>query len=183
MINLEQVRLLETRVAKAIDCIERLSGENTALNKQEKESRKKLETYQKRIDELEVLVKRFKEDQSQIEDTFFATLDRLNQFEDAMEKCLGAGTSPKAAVTQGLSAKAAKSAAAKPSQQPLMTAVKDSGNAVNEKICFEISSGKPDGELNDTPANGLSDESDIADPLSGTASGLSADNNEELQIY
>jgi len=81
MLNLEQVKLLETKVANAIDYVQRVTGENANL-------RKKLEANQKRIDELEVLVTRFKEDQGLIEDGILAALDRLNQFEDAVEKSL-----------------------------------------------------------------------------------------------
>ncbi len=79
MITLEQVKLLETKVAKAIDYVNRLTGENTLL-------KEKLAGYQVRIDELEVLIKQFKEDQSRIEGGILAALDRLNQFEDAIEK-------------------------------------------------------------------------------------------------
>jgi peptidoglycan hydrolase CwlO-like protein len=81
MISLEQVKLLETKVTKAIEHVERITSENTAL-------RAKLDSYQKRIDELEVLVMRFKEDQGRIEDGILAALDRLNQFEGAIEKSL-----------------------------------------------------------------------------------------------
>ncbi|MDR1105749.1 MAG: cell division protein ZapB [Treponema sp.] len=82
MVTLDQVKLLETKVEKAIGYVEKVSGENTGL-------RERLESYQKRIDELEVLVETFKEDQSRIEDGILSTLDRLNQFEDAIERSLG----------------------------------------------------------------------------------------------
>ena len=81
MLSLEQVRLLETKVAQTVEYIKRLSGENASL-------RKKLDTNQKRIDELEVLVSRFKEEQGRIEDGILSALDRLSQFENAMEKSL-----------------------------------------------------------------------------------------------
>jgi FtsZ-binding cell division protein ZapB len=81
MVSLEQVKLLETKVAKAIDYVQRVTGENAVLQD-------KLDSYQKRIDELEVLVQRFKEDQGRIEDGILSALDRLNQFEDAIEKSL-----------------------------------------------------------------------------------------------
>jgi chromosome segregation ATPase len=81
MVSLEQVKLLETKVARAIDYIERVTKENAVLQE-------KLDSYQKRIDELEVLVQRFKEDQGRIEDGILSALDRLNQFEDAIEKSL-----------------------------------------------------------------------------------------------
>jgi NACalpha-BTF3-like transcription factor len=48
----------------------------------------KLDVNQKRIDELEVLVMRFKDEQSRIEDGIISALDRLNQFEEAVEKSL-----------------------------------------------------------------------------------------------
>jgi len=79
MVTLEQVKLLETKVAKAIDYVKKLSEENSLL-------RGKLDDYRNRIDELEVLIRSFKEDQGRIEAGIISALDRLNQFEDAMEK-------------------------------------------------------------------------------------------------
>jgi FtsZ-binding cell division protein ZapB len=102
MVSLEQVKLLESKVARAIDYVERVSGENAVLQE-------KLDSYQKRIDELEVLVQRFKEDQGRIEDGILAALDRLNQFEDAIEKSLalrGSSPSPAEAVISEARAKA-----------------------------------------------------------------------------
>jgi chromosome segregation ATPase len=81
MVTLEQVKLLETRVVKALEFVNRVTGENTLL-------KEKLDTYQQRIDELEVLVQCFKEDQSRIEEGIISALNRLNQFEDAVEKSL-----------------------------------------------------------------------------------------------
>ena len=83
MLSLEQVKLLETKVARTVEYVDKLSSENTSL-------RKKLETSQKRIDELEVLVSRFKEEQGRIEDGILSALDRLSQFETAIEKSLAA---------------------------------------------------------------------------------------------
>jgi TolA-binding protein len=83
MVSLEQVKLLETKVARTIDYVERVAKENAVLQE-------KLDSYQQRIDELEVLVQRFKEDQGRIEDGILSALDRLNQFEDAIEKSLAA---------------------------------------------------------------------------------------------
>ncbi|MDR2363882.1 MAG: cell division protein ZapB [Spirochaetaceae bacterium] len=81
MVTLEQVKLLETKVGKALDFVNQITGENILL-------KKKLDTYQKRIDELEVLIQRFKEDQGRIEEGIISALSRLNQFEDAVEKSL-----------------------------------------------------------------------------------------------
>lgn len=88
MISLEQVQLLEVRVSKAIDYVERVTAENAALNSEKMNLQTKLDVNQKRIDELEVLVMRFKEDQGRIEDGIIAALDRLNQFEEAFENSL-----------------------------------------------------------------------------------------------
>ena len=162
MINLEQVRLLETKVAKTIDYIERLTGDNSALQQQETELRAKLGSYQKRIDELEVLITRFKEDQNQIEDTFFATLDRLSKFEDAMEKCLVGGKAKpgskepaQAAPKTGSLANAAQ--AVKTSKAAAVkTAAEQTGDAVpvDAKISFEI----PEDDVTDPLTDSLDDE-------------------------
>lgn len=78
MITLEQVKLLETKVSKAIDTIQHLTDENKLL-------REKLEGYQSRIQELEVLIQQFKDDQGKIEAGIISALDRLNKFEDILE--------------------------------------------------------------------------------------------------
>jgi predicted nucleic acid-binding Zn-ribbon protein len=81
MVTLEQVKLLETKVVKALDYARQVGKDNILL-------KGKLDTYQKRIDELEASVQRFKEEQSRIEEGILSALDRLNQFEDALEKSL-----------------------------------------------------------------------------------------------
>jgi len=88
MISLEQVQLLETRVSKALEYVQKITAENAALVSQREELQEKLEANQKRIDELEVLVVRFKKDQARIEDGIVAALDRLSQFEEAFENSL-----------------------------------------------------------------------------------------------
>ncbi|GHV88793.1 hypothetical protein AGMMS50267_11530 [Spirochaetia bacterium] len=81
MVTLEQIKLLETKVARTIEIVNRVTDENTFL-------KGKLESYQKRIDELEVLIQRFKEDQGRIEEGIVSALNRLNQFEEAIEGSL-----------------------------------------------------------------------------------------------
>ena len=88
MISLEHVELLESRIAKAIEYIQQLSGENTTLKDERSGLLAKLDANQKRLDELEMLVMRFKEDQGRIEDGIMAALDRLSQFEEAFESSL-----------------------------------------------------------------------------------------------
>jgi len=79
MVTLEQVKLLESKVGKALSYVENLSAENATL-------REKLDGYRRRIDELETIVLAFKEDQGRIEAGIVSALERLNQFEDAVER-------------------------------------------------------------------------------------------------
>ena len=138
MLNLEQVKLLETKIAKTVEYVERVTGENAALHQKEEELQATLESYQKRIDELEIIMMQFKEEQGQIEDGILSALDKLNRFEEAMEKSLkgkpavGKNTVKEAAIPQGAASQ---------------SAVSDSG-----EICFEI------------PENNTGD---IIDPLRG----------------
>ena len=85
MVSLEQVKLLESKVTRAIEFVKKVTEENLSL-------KGKLDSYQKRIDELEVLIQQFKEEQSRIEDGILSALDRLNQFEDALENTIVKGT-------------------------------------------------------------------------------------------
>ena len=81
MVSLETVKLLESKVTQTIDFVKKVTGENTQL-------KEKLSSYEKRIQDLEVLLQQFKENQNQIEDGILSALDRLNQFEDALERKL-----------------------------------------------------------------------------------------------
>ncbi|MCA1950560.1 MAG: cell division protein ZapB [Treponema sp.] len=105
MITLEQVKLLESKVSKAIDTIRHLTEENKLL-------REKLEGYQSRISELEVLVQQFKDDQGKIEAGIVSALDRLNKFEDILEQELGTKQTADTAATNP------SSASPHPAQQP-----------------------------------------------------------------
>ncbi|MCL2191515.1 MAG: hypothetical protein FWB79_05965 [Treponema sp.] len=110
MLNFEHVKLLEAKVAKAIDYVERINREKNALLQRDTEIRGKLESYQKqeaefkaqldsyqsRIDELEVLVSRFREDQDKIEEGILSALDRLSQFEKDIDKSLKGKANDKA---------------------------------------------------------------------------------------
>jgi TolA-binding protein len=167
MINLEQIKLLETKVGKTIDYVERLSGENAALRQQEAELNKKLSAYQKRINELEIIIVHFKEDQGRIEDGILSALNRLNQFEEAIEKSLTIGD-------KNAAAKAARPAVKTPKQPNANESADSAGesaDAADEKICFEIPAS--DG----TPPEG----EDLPDPLMETQSDESPDG--ELDIF
>jgi peptidoglycan hydrolase CwlO-like protein len=77
--SLEQVRLLESKIVKTLDYINQLTGENNLL-------KGNLDSCQKRIDELEVLILEFKEEQKRIEEGILSSLNKLNEFEDAIGK-------------------------------------------------------------------------------------------------
>ena len=143
MINLEQVKLLEAKVAKAIEFVERLAKENAVLRRQEAELQARLGSYQKRIDELEVLVVGFKDDQGRIEEGILAALDRLSQFEKAMEKSL-----------KDAKASNSRPAGTKPAKESAPNS--ETENSAQGQTCFEI------------PEN--AEGGDIPDPLSGTGS-------------
>ncbi len=77
MLNLDQVRLLENRVEKAVTKIKSLTDENTHVRSQ-------LTALQARVNELEGLVRSFKDDQGRIEEGILNALDRLSAFEDSI---------------------------------------------------------------------------------------------------
>ena len=91
MVTIEQVELLEIKVSKAIEYVRRLSAENERLRGETARFASennllytKLDSYQTRISELEVMLQGFKKDQERIEQGIISALDRLNHFEDAV---------------------------------------------------------------------------------------------------
>jgi len=177
MINLEQVKLLETKVAKAVDYVERLAKENTTLHRQETELQTRLESYQKRIDELEVLVMGFKEDQSKIEEGILAALDKLSQFEKAIEKSLR----DKPAAAKAAAKEPATSRSAKSSQTAAVStaaAAETANGSGNGQTCFEI----PEDSAETLPDSPSHDGDNISDPLENTPD-KNATEGGELDIF
>jgi FtsZ-binding cell division protein ZapB len=76
MITLEQIRLLESKITRALDLIRVLKEENSTL-------RKGLESAQRRMRELETLVDGFKTDQKEIESVIVRTLHNLDELEES----------------------------------------------------------------------------------------------------
>lgn len=76
MISLEQIRLLESKITRAIELIRILKEENGTL-------RRGLESAQKRMKELETLVDGFKTDQREIESAIIRTLHNLDELEES----------------------------------------------------------------------------------------------------
>jgi len=75
MINLQQIKDLEARVDTAVGLIERLRKENAAL-------KGTLAGSQKKIKDLEALVRSFRDDQEEIEGIIVSTLTKLERLED-----------------------------------------------------------------------------------------------------
>ena len=76
MVTLEQIRQLDARVHRAVELIGKLRDENNTL-------KNRLSEYQGRIEELEVLISNFKEDQSEIEHGITSALTQLATIEDS----------------------------------------------------------------------------------------------------
>lgn len=77
MLSLDQVRLLEDRVQKAVGKIQSLDAENSRL-------RTEMDALRARTSELEGLVRAFKDDQGRIEEGILNALEKLSAFEDSI---------------------------------------------------------------------------------------------------
>jgi len=142
MVSLEQVQQLEARISWLIEHFQSVTAENAALTAERAGLQAKLEVNKKRIDELEVLVMRFKEDHGRIEDGIIAALDRLSQFEEAFENSLKEKVTTKKTVIK----------AKEKSPEPA------SPDSSNSEIFFEISekdaAKKEDASGGDIPSEG-----------------------------
>jgi len=79
MVTLQQIRILEEKVQKAVAYIAQLKEENSLLQRS-------LEKTRKRIDELEVLINEYAEDQKAIEEGIKNALLHLDKLEDTRAK-------------------------------------------------------------------------------------------------
>lgn len=79
MISLEQIQKLEARVHAAVGRIKQLTEENTGLSE-------KLDSYERRVNELQELVAAFKSDQDAIERGIVAALAHLDELEDTVSE-------------------------------------------------------------------------------------------------
>ena len=77
MITLEQIKLLEAKVTKAVELITMLRDENSTL-------KGTLDSSQEKMQELENLVGQFKNDQNEIEQSVLRALDNLDKLEDQL---------------------------------------------------------------------------------------------------
>jgi FtsZ-binding cell division protein ZapB len=76
MVTLEQIKLLESKIARAIDFVGQVTEENVRLKK--------------RNTALEEAIARLKEEKTKVEEGIVSVLGRLNQFEDAIGRSLTA---------------------------------------------------------------------------------------------
>lgn len=87
MLNLDQIKQLESRVSKAIDLIRTLKDENDLLKLE-------LDDRQRRIEELENIVLVFKNDQAKIEEGIINALNHLSAFEDTVYQAAQSTVAP-----------------------------------------------------------------------------------------
>ena len=85
MVTLEQIKLLESKLSRAINFVTQVTEENSRLKK--------------RNDSLEKTIGALKEEKTRIEEGIVSALGKLNQFEDAIERSLGAASSAGSAVS------------------------------------------------------------------------------------
>ena len=159
MINLDQIKELELKVIDIIEKAEKLTGNNSFLTQQNEELKAKLEENQKRNDELETLITRFRDDQGRIEETILATLDKINRFGEMLSKNLkkkpaGTKSSEKQAPLQEIS--------------------------IEEKVCFEIQEPVDVPAIDDSEDELSSDELSIEDFINESED---PEDNEELEIF
>ena len=74
MVTLEQIKLLEAKITRAINFVNQVTEENNQLKK--------------RNDELEGIITALREEKTRVEEGIVSALGKLNQFEDAIEKSL-----------------------------------------------------------------------------------------------
>jgi len=79
MISLEQIRLLEAKITKAVELIRTLKVENSNL-------RNTLDSAQSRMQDLEKLVGDLKTDQREIEASILRAMQNLDQLEDEVSE-------------------------------------------------------------------------------------------------
>jgi uncharacterized coiled-coil DUF342 family protein len=77
MSTLDNVKLLEAKIEKAIEIIKQLTEENRKL-------RDKTTVLQEKINELEFTVLSYKEDQQHIESGIQSVMDRLSQLDESL---------------------------------------------------------------------------------------------------
>lgn len=152
MLSLDQVRLLENRVVKAVGKIESLTDENTRLKTQ-------LTGLQARVSELEGLVRSFKDDQGRIEEGILNALDRLSAFEDSVYSGRESSAVPEIASTPsaGYAPKASSESLDGKREAPIQHAEKNAETAPQIEIEADWNSSGEETPSAASPDNGQMD--------------------------
>jgi len=97
MVTLEQIRLLESKVGRAIEFVARLTEEKARLTRQNDELRETItalrqtvETLKEEKSRVEEEKSRIEEEKNRVEEGIASALGKLDQFEDAIEQTLKA---------------------------------------------------------------------------------------------
>ena len=114
---LEHLQVLETKVDKKIEFVNKLIDENVVLKEKLVASEEKVTACEKQVAELEALIQSFKEERNAIEDGILSALNRLNHFEDAVEKKLG-GSGKSDHASEPVAAAPAPAVEAEPEHEP-----------------------------------------------------------------
>ena len=107
MVTLEQIKLLESKLTRAINFVSQLSEENSRLKK--------------RNDELEEVIVTLKEEKARVEEGIASALGKLNQFEDVIERSLSSvktGSKSEKPAAQSLPKPEAQTPPPKPDMPP-----------------------------------------------------------------
>jgi len=79
MVTLEQIKLLESKITRAVNFVVQVTEENSRLKK--------------RNTELEGIIEKLREEKNKVEEGIVSALGKLNQFEDAIERSLSSAKS------------------------------------------------------------------------------------------
>lgn len=138
MVTVEQIRILENRIAKACDLIVTLKRENTAL-------KRAVDSSQTKMQELERFINQFKNEQAAIESGILSALKKLDELEDDISE------NPKDG-----------NAKATGKEQPARSRPKNSPNADEEVSGIAIASRAETEKQAETESNdGLKDETEL----------------------
>jgi len=88
MVTLEQIRLLESKIGRAIEFVARLTEEKARLVQQNEELEEKNRAERETITALRETIETLKEEKSRVEEGIASALGKLDQFEDAIERTL-----------------------------------------------------------------------------------------------
>jgi len=102
MVTLEQIRLLESKIGRAIEFVAKLTEEKARLTRQNEELRETITALRETIEVLKEEKSRVEEEKSRVEEEknrveegIASALGKLDQFEDAIEQTLKAAGSDK----------------------------------------------------------------------------------------